>query len=271
MAGFRKDIFKSSMSAVLTAILLGACVYLLYSQVERAPRILATMDAYTEKGGYGPNIVTNFYLSTENVTIFANMSDETKAPITNTNVKFEVHGPSNPYQNITLTNNATTNSSGIATITLAIPYDPEQPETVIGIWSVSATSAITEGSVIDSLAFEVKLPPTPFVDVYTDKGGKGARVPSQPYKLGDMVYLYAEVSNGTAPVGNVQVAFSAYRPTGELPYLITVQPTNASGVAETSFRTSYQPTISLGTWQVIVTVKIEDQVYIDALIFECTA
>lgn len=266
----RNDIFKATILAVLTASLLSASTYVLSTQIAvELPKPGQTLDVYTEKGGVGPNVVSSFYLSSEKITLFANVSDTSKVPSAEAQVNFTIQGPPNAYQNITIVETAKTNSSGMAVATVLIPYSAEHPETAIGIWSTSATVETTEGPIIDALAFEVKPPPEPSVDVYTDRGGKGPNTPSQPYNPGNLVHLYAEVSNGTAPIGNLDVAFAAYGPTNEtIPYL-TVQRSNASGIAEASFRIPFEPKMSIGPWQVIVTVKIDDQVFIDALVFEC--
>jgi len=44
---------------------------------------------------------------------------------------------------------------------------------------------------------------------------------------------------------------------------------NESGIAISNFRIPQVPEISVGTWQVIVTVGIYGQVFIDALTFQC--
>lgn len=268
---FRNDIFKATFLAILTVSLLTAATHILSTQIAvKVPKLGWTLDMYTEKGGVGPNIVSNFFLSSEEITLVANVSGISEAPSAEAQVNFTIRGPPNAYQNITIVKTVKTNSSGIATATVPIPYNAEHPETVIGIWSASATVETTEGPITDTLAFEVKPPPKPSVDVYTDRGGEGPNTPSLPYNPGNKVYLYAEVSNGTAPIGNQAVAFAAYGPKNELVF-ITALRTNSSGIATTNFRIFSQSEISLGTWQVIVTVKIDDQVFFDALVFECVS
>jgi len=271
VTGFKGDILKASGLAVLTVILLGAAVFLFSPQVEKTPepvpQPLATVDTYTEKGGYGPNIVSDFHLYNENVSIYASVKDASNQPIVNTTVTFEIHGP--PSSNITLTQTSQTNSSGVAVATIPAPSQIGQPETVLGIWTAVATAEIEGTTVTDSIAFEVKAPPSPFIDVYTDRGGNGSNVPSQPYSPDNKVNLYANVNNGTSPLSGTQVTFAVYGP--NTPPYFSSNVSNASGIATFSFRTPGDPAASIGTWRVIVTVQIEDQVFIDALTFECTS
>jgi len=265
MAGLKTDIFKATVLAALTAILLGAATYLLSPQIETTP--VATIDAYTQKGGYGPGIVSNFYHYNENVSIFVNVKDATNKPLADAIVTFQIHGP--PGSNITLPpHTAKTNSSGVAIVTITAPYLIAQPKTVQGIWTAVATTEISGTQIVDALAFEVKAPPSPFVDVYTDRGGAGPNNSSRPYSPDDLVNLYAKVSNGTSPSKGSLVTFAAYGPTNEtIPFLRTPL-SNASGIATASFRIANRSE-SIGTWQVIATVRVNDQVLIDALTFEC--
>lgn len=269
MAGFKTDAIKASFLAMATVLLLGAAIYALFPLIETAPKAVALLDTYTEKGGYGLGTISSFYLYTENVSIFANLKDTTDKPIVNATVKFEIHGP--PGSNLTLSQTANTNSSGVAVATLPAPQVIGQLGTVQGIWSAIVTTEITGTQVADSLAFEVKAPPRPFVDVYTDRGGKGPNNSSQSYNRDENVTLYAKASNGTSPYERGLVVFAVYWPgpanTSALFFLTTPQ-TNASGIATVTFRI---PSIqeSIGTWRVFVTVRVDVQVLIDALTFEC--
>lgn len=265
MAGFKRDVLKASVLAVVTAILLGAATYVLSPQIETVPRQVGTIDAYTEKGGYGKSMISNSYLYSENVNIYANVRDTANKPLLNTTVTFEIRGP--PNSNITLPQTAKTNSSGVAVATITAQYLTDQPENALGIWTAVVTTEISGTEIVDSLAFEVKAPPSPFVDVYTDRGGNGSNTPSQPYIRNEVVKLYAKVSNGTSPAGSSLVTFAAYGPDNSTSFL-TTQLSNASGIATATFRIPDRKE-SEGIWRVIVTVRIKGQVFIDALTFEC--
>jgi len=268
MTGFGRDILKASISAVLTAILLGGAIYMFTLQIEApAPTTAGILEAYTLRGGLGPNTASNFYFYNENISIFAHVKDKTNNPIADAAVTFKIHGP--PNSNITLVQTTKTNSSGVAIANLTSPYTVASPETVLGIWSVQATSEVAGTQIIDSLAFQVESPPNPFVDVYTDRGGNGPKTSSQAYSPGESAQLYAKVNNGTGPVDHARVTFTAYGPANE-PLLLTSRDSNASGMATETFRI---PPVaeSIGPWRIIVTVKINAQVFIDELTFQCTS
>lgn len=267
MAGLRTDIIKASAVAVIAAILLGGTAYVLNRRIGFQVPVVGTIDAYTTRGGMGPSNSSDFYYSDQEIPIFAQVKDASNNPIEGANLTFRINGP--PNSNITIIKTVATNGTGYAVTNVTSPDTLYSPEAVVGAWNVVATTDITGVQITDSLAFEVKAPPSPFIDVYTDRGGVGINKPSESYHLNETVKLYAEVSNGTAPAGSQSVTFTVYTPTGSLSAVGTAT-SNASGIAVLA----YPPRIpdisdSLGTWQIIATVKFQDQVLIDALTFEC--
>jgi hypothetical protein len=266
MSGLRTSVLKASALAVIAAILLGAAIHILSLQIELEPTV-ATVDAYTEKGGYGPGIVSSSYLNNENVSIFAYLKDLTDKPVAGATVTFEIHGPLG--SNIKLTQTATTNSSGVAVATVTPSHQADQQENVLGVWTATATTDIAGTQIVDSLAFEIKTPPSPFIDVYTDRGGNGSNTPSQPYSLDETVNLYAKLSNGTSPVEGIQVAFYIYDPENSI-VLVPTPESNSSGIAEATFRIPNVPE-AIGPWRVMVTARVYDERLVDALTFECNS
>lgn len=269
MTGYKKEVFKASILATITTLLLGAAAYVISSQIETPTALIATIDAYTEKGGQGVGIISSFYNYNENFSVFATLKDAANKPLPNAPVTFKIQGPSS--SNVTLTQTDITNSSGVATATITAPYTLAQPATVLGIWTAVASTEVTGTQIADSLAFEVKAPPsardTRFIDVYTDRDGDGPNTSSQSYRRNETVNLYARVSNGTSPIEGSSVVFAVYWPNEELIFL-TTPISNASGIATETFRI---PPIaeSIGDWRVIVTARINDQVFLDSLTFEC--
>lgn len=267
------DVIRAAALAVLAASLVGVATYMLTPQIEmEGPRPRAMLDAYTGKGGSGPNVVSSSYLANENLTMFASLKDESDNPMVDTTVTFELHGPPNPYSNITVQVTVETDSSGVAVANVTIPYGDAPSETVVGIWSAVARTEISGDQIDDSVAFEVKQPPTPFVDVYTDRGGRGSNMPGQQYDLDETVRIYAEVSDGTDPVVNGDVTFAVYAPSpadeGQSITFLVVNSTDEFGIAESSLKPPPVAEISTGIWRVIVTVRVGDQVFMDALTFE---
>ncbi len=73
-------------------------------------------------------------------------------PIDYKEVAFEIHGPSNPYQNITITRQAMTNGSGIAEICFRIPWAdiPLHAEAItFGNWTAVAKASVANVEVED--------------------------------------------------------------------------------------------------------------------------
>lgn len=262
MAGFKTDILKATILAVGSVLLLGVATYFISPLSITAPETKLSIDAYTEKGGLGLGIGSNFYVRNENVSIFATVKDSSDNPIANATVTFEINGP--PGSNITMPKSAETNSSGVAAVTVTLPHS----DAIEGVWTAIVSTEISGTQALDSLAFELKPPPSPFVDVYTAKGGKGPNNSTMPYVRDEEVILFAEVNNGTNPVRNGQVTFAAYGPTNDILFFTTTE-SNSSGVATAAAFRIPVTTESIGTWRIIVTVRVNDNVLIDALTFEC--
>lgn len=272
----RTDILKASLLAVFAASLLGATTYLLSQPIAKEEhKLTATLDTFTPKGGQGSTMVSSPYFHNENISIYALIKDESNTPLTNTSVVFQIYGP--PGRNITFSETIVTNASGIAVVNLNPQrFKQDDIETIIGVWSVVATAQPVSGEqVVDSLVFEVEQPPSPYVDVYTERGGQGLNIPvSQPYKPNDTVTLYAQVSDGISPLWGSGVAFFVFQLTENANTTILARTawSNASGIASLlpPFRLHPDPLISVGSWQVLAKVEIKGQVYEDTLTFECT-
>jgi len=72
------------------------------------------------------------------------------APVANKEVAFEIHGPENPYHNITIYRQAFTNESGIAQVDFRIPWPDEHAEDIVfGNWTIMAKVDIAEMWVMD--------------------------------------------------------------------------------------------------------------------------
>jgi hypothetical protein len=268
----KADVIKASILAVLAASLLGATTYFASQQVvKEEPRQAVTLDAFTLKGGQGLTMVSSPFLYDQNISIYALVKDEANNPLTNISISLQINGPPNPYHNVTIEKTIATNASGIAMANLDAPLNQTYPETVIGVWSVVATAQIEDGEqIVDTFVFEVESP-VPYVDLYTDRGGQGANVQSQPYKPGENVTLYALVSDGVNPMSYTSVTFVAFNPSSAIaPVIARGSLSDASGIASIPFRLSFEPTVSEGTWQVLTTVTIKDKSYTDTLVFECS-
>ena len=113
----------------------------------------AMIDLYTQKGGKGPNTPSDSFMPEEKVILYANVTYNS-APVCAKIVAFEVHGPPNPIENLTLIKTAMTNASGIATTNFRIPGLDENLETIVlGTWTVYASVKIAEEKVEETLTF----------------------------------------------------------------------------------------------------------------------
>jgi hypothetical protein len=105
------------------------------------------------------------------------------------------------------------------------------------------------------------------IDVFTQRGGAGASVPSAPFCLGSEVFLYARATYSGWPEQNRDVAFQILRPL-ESSFLLFGR-TNASGIATVSFQLpSAEYSDVFGTWTVIASVDIAETVVQDRMTFQ---
>jgi hypothetical protein len=110
------------------------------------PQTGAAIDLYTSSSTFEPQeLVVLYALVTYN-----------GYPVQQKDVAFEISGPPNPFQNITITGTGTTDENGTATYSFRIPWPSEIPEDAIfGEWSVIATVSIAEVVVVGNLTFLV--------------------------------------------------------------------------------------------------------------------
>ena len=106
------------------------------------------------------------------------------------------------------------------------------------------------------------------IDVFSQRGGKGAFVPSPPFCPGDVVFLYANVTYNEWPEQNSDVAFQILNPPQES--FVLYGRTNASGVAAVSLclPSPEHADCVFGTWTVIASVDIAEVVVDDTLEFQ---
>jgi hypothetical protein len=108
------------------------------------------------------------------------------------------------------------------------------------------------------------------IDLFTQKGGRGYCVPSEPFHPQETVILYANATYNGYPIQNKAVILGVYDPHD---YMISLLygVTNESGIATSSFRPPWlpdEPEKYLGIWKVMATVEIADTVLQDTVEFE---
>lgn len=111
------------------------------------------VDVYTLKGGKGIGKEGGAVAPQQEVQFYAIVFSD--SPIVNEIVLFEIHGPINEIQNLSLITSAWTNESGIATLSYRIPNFEYPWITVFGMWHISATVEINGVRTGDTMPFEV--------------------------------------------------------------------------------------------------------------------
>ena len=116
------------------------------------------IDLYTDQApfdGKGANQSADAYEPQELVVLFA-LATYNDAPVAGKLVAFEVNGPRNQFQNITVVGSGTTDENGIAEFSFRLPWPSQIPEKAIfGQWIALATVEIAERVVVDTLTFRV--------------------------------------------------------------------------------------------------------------------
>ena len=117
-----------------------------------------SIDLFTQKtpfSGRGPNQSSDAFQQQELVILYALVTFN-GAPIENKLVAFQANGPPNSLQNMTVTGEGATNSSGIAEFSFRIPTAPtNEQQTVFGEWYAVATVDVNQVPLSDSLTFKV--------------------------------------------------------------------------------------------------------------------
>jgi uncharacterized repeat protein (TIGR02543 family) len=117
-----------------------------------------SIDLFTQKtpfSGKGPNQSSDAFQQQELVVLYALVTFSGDS-IANKIVAFQVNGPANSLQNMTVTGTGTTNSSGMAEFSFRMPTAPANgQQTVFGEWYAVATVDVDQVQLSDSLTFEV--------------------------------------------------------------------------------------------------------------------
>lgn len=116
------------------------------------------IDLYTDQApfdGKGENQSADAYEPQELVVLYA-LATYNDAPVAGKLVAFQINGPMNQFQNITVVGSGTTDENGIAEFSFRLPWPSQTPEKAIfGQWIALATVEIAERVVVDTLTFRV--------------------------------------------------------------------------------------------------------------------
>jgi hypothetical protein len=157
----RRKRMKNKNKPLLTASII-LIVLMSLSAIPHQPKANAgtgrRVDLFTQKtpyNGIGPNQTSDTFEPQELVILYALLTYN-EEPVPNKLAAFEVKGPPNPIQNITVIGYSVTNGSGIAEFSFRIPWPPEYAEQIVfGTWYAIVTIDIAEVVVVDTVTFRV--------------------------------------------------------------------------------------------------------------------
>ncbi len=116
------------------------------------------VDLFTQKvpfDGKGPNTPSDAFQPEELVILYASVIYN-GAPVVGVLVSFQIDGPANTFNNLTVFGTGSTNQSGLATFSFRVPWPSEHPEEItFGKWSAVATVEVAQESASDTLTFQV--------------------------------------------------------------------------------------------------------------------
>ncbi|MEM3623248.1 MAG: PKD domain-containing protein [Candidatus Bathyarchaeia archaeon] len=182
----------------------------LYTQNTRHP------DYTTDKTGEGidssvtdpsVNRQVDSYAPQDLVTLYAKVTYN-NAPVANKEVAFEIHGPTNNYQNIIIYRQAFTDANGIATIDFRIPWPDEHAKDIVfGNWTIMAKVDIAEQWVSDSHWFYVHW----IIDIENVQLLDSAYTPTVDFVRGvDTAYINVTVYNWAMTSRNATITVVIY-------------------------------------------------------------
>jgi hypothetical protein len=118
----------------------------------------AQLDLFTDKvpfDGKGTNNSSDAFEPQELVVLYG-LATYNQGPERNLPVAFEVNGPFNAFENVSIVGSGTTNDTGFAEFSFRIPWPNSRAEEIIfGIWSAIATVNIAGKVIVDTLTFQV--------------------------------------------------------------------------------------------------------------------
>lgn len=124
-------------------------------EIPPKPYPCVSFDIYTQKGGMGSGTFGGIFGPDEDVVLDVEIEKDS-VPVENQTVTFEIVGPINSYQNISVLLRTVTNSSGIGSTVLKIPLTPEHTaEIITGTWTAQAQIGLDIDTVGDTMDFEV--------------------------------------------------------------------------------------------------------------------
>jgi hypothetical protein len=166
-----------------------------------------------------------------------------------------------PNGSYLLTQSITTDAQGDAITEFQIPW----PDNVFGTWQIHA-SFEAQGRQVEAYAYFECQPSQMMLDVYTQRGGQGQNVHSEPFLLGENVTLtavFVDALNLSLVVDKL-VSFEI-KLNGTTFAVLTAQ-TDSTGVASVTFQIPPDASF-VGQWEVYARADVYGLVLLDTLVF----
>jgi hypothetical protein len=144
---------KLALTLAIMAILLSLAMVNM-KPVRAESTVGGNIDLYTQKNPYsgeGPNVTSDAFGPGEEVQIYARVTYN-DYPVQKLLVGFQISGPPNPVENISLYRAASTDDLGLATTSFRVSH---LNETTFGKWTVIGNTGIASSIYTDTLTFEV--------------------------------------------------------------------------------------------------------------------
>ena len=242
---------KPSKELIATAILaiglstgLVAVSFGLFSEPLPAAK-LTLLDAFSQKGGIGPNSSGGNFEPFDNVSICAYLT-QGGTSLTNHTVTFLIQAP---YSNQTV-GTAVTDSLGLAETT--IPLLPLEGHDV-GTWNVLAEATVDNQNLVDAVNFECEALNTR-LDVSFESNG----VSGISFLPSNLLSVEAHLSYRDASIAGTPVTFDIKTP-NNTEYEQQTGVTNDLGRANVTYQIPWPSNLSLGVWQASASCEIFGQ------------
>lgn len=252
----RKEVAAASLLAIALAAGLGTLSYGLFSETPPAGKLETVLDAYTQKGGIGPNSSGGTFEPFDDVAIVAHLT-QGGVEVGNTQVAFTIVKPDDTE----VARTASTNDSGIAsTHILLLPSEGN----ISGSWHVLAEAIVDDKAVLDTLTLQCT-PENARINVFSARNG----VPSNSFLPSDRVFLEAQVSYKNASIAGTPVLFEI-KASNNVDFLSQRVSTDSQGTANLTFQIPWPSESSLGTWRITTMTEVYGQTVNATTSFRCT-
>jgi hypothetical protein len=253
----KNKIILSSLLAVGLALGLGFMSLGLFGATPPITPPEIVLDLYTQQGGIGPNASGGFYQPLDTVSLYAYF---TSGGIGKEGIVIAYKATAPDAREIGL-GTATTNGSGIASLTLSLLPSAGR---VVGTWEVIANTTADGTPVVDELTLVTQTEEAQLTLVRKRNG-----VPDTTFLPNETVLLEAKASYRNASLASFPINFTVLNPNGTALLTNEAVPADADGVANVTFQIPWPSNNSLGIWMATAQTEIYEQLLNVSVNIEC--